>query len=226
MTTVMDATTAKETDEIGQAVAIAKATAIRDLNAEYEAIVKELSFYDSKKAELDKNINNAIKKFEIAMVSCLATRQDIENVTSLIVILKDELKISHEEIDNAYCRKEEFGTLIESATEQMTNLKNATNAIVTSIKTATTSCTETIIGDATSYITSHNDNLLHKMETVFAENIQLVEDVIEEYDIEAPVRTAIEINMDTAVTSRLLEDIKNSSQVHDKSDNIIIALEK
>ena len=64
------------------------------------------------------------------------------------------------------------------------------------------------------------------METVFAKNIQLVEDVIEEYDIEAPVRTAIEINMDTAVTSRLLEDIKNSSQVHDKSDNIIIALEK
>ena len=123
MTTVMDATTAKETDEIGQAVAIAKATAIRDLNAEYEAIVKELSFYDSKKAELDKNINNAIKKFEIAMVSCLATRQDIENVTSLIVILKDELKISHKEIDNAYRQKEELETLIESATEQMTNLK-------------------------------------------------------------------------------------------------------
>ena len=104
--------------------------------------------------------------------------------------------------------------------------KNAANTIVASIKTATTSRTETIIGDATSYITSHTDNLLHKMETVFAENMQLVEDVTDEYDIEASVRTTIEINMDTSVTSRLLEDITNSSQVHDTSENIIIALEK
>ena len=40
------------------------------------------------------------------------------------------------------------------------------------------------------------------------------------------MRTAIEINMDTAVTSRLLDDIKNSSQVHDKSKEIIVALVK
>ena len=123
ITTVMNATTAKGKDEIGQAVATAKATAIRDLNSEYEAIVKEFSVYDNKKAELDKDMNDAIKNAEIAKVSCLATRQDIDNVTSSTVILKDKLKISHEEIDNAYCRKEELGTLIEPATEQMTNLK-------------------------------------------------------------------------------------------------------
>ena len=64
------------------------------------------------------------------------------------------------------------------------------------------------------------------METVLAENMQLVEDVTKDYDIEASVQTAIETNMDTAVTSILLEDINNNSQVHGKSKNIIITLVK
>ena len=48
-------TTEKGEEEIGKAVATAKLSVIKDLNTEYEAIVKELSVYDTKKEELEKN---------------------------------------------------------------------------------------------------------------------------------------------------------------------------
>ena len=45
------------------------------------------------------------------------------------------------------------------------------DAFVESIKQATTTRIETIIDNAATYITLHNDTLIHKMEMVFAENI-------------------------------------------------------
>ena len=131
----------------------------------------------------------------------METRKDIDDITASTVILKDELQISHDEIDTAYRRKAELSKQIETGTRTMANLKMDTTDIVCSIQIATTERTESIIGDATSYITSHNDKLLHKMETIFAENMQLMDNVTDEYDIKSSVRTAIEINMDKTVTS-------------------------
>ena len=64
------------------------------------------------------------------------------------------------------------------------------------------------------------------MEIFFVENMQLMEDVTEEYDIESSVRTEIKININIEVTLQLLDNIKNSKQVHDKSKDIIVALVK
>ena len=45
--------TKKDKEEIGQAIATDKATTIKDLNNEYEAILKELSAYDITKGDLE-----------------------------------------------------------------------------------------------------------------------------------------------------------------------------
>ena len=112
-------------------------------------------------------MKKSIAELEIVKIICSETRKDIDNVTALTVIIKDELKIPHEKINTAYRRKEELSQLIKTATTTISRLNNDTEAIVNYIQKATTKNTETVIGDATSYITSHNDKLLHKMETVF-----------------------------------------------------------
>ena len=73
--------------------------------------------------------------------------------------------------------------LLENVETKISNLKNNTDAIVESNKQASTTRTETIIGDTTTYISLHNDTLIHKMEMVFAENIQMMENTTTEYDI-------------------------------------------
>ena len=52
-------TTEKGKEEFGQAIATAKASVSKDLNTEYEAILKELSEYDTTKGELEANMKEA-----------------------------------------------------------------------------------------------------------------------------------------------------------------------
>lgn len=47
------------------------------------------------------------------------------------------------------------------------------------------------IKDASTYLSLHNDKLLHKMEQVFASNVQLVEEERAEYGIAQAVQDAI-----------------------------------
>lgn len=44
------------------------------------------------------------------------------------------------------------------------------------------------MGDTTSYITSHNNSLVHKMETISAENMQLMEDKKDDFDVEVRMK--------------------------------------
>ena len=101
-----------------------------------------MSVYATKKEELEKNMSDAITILEIAKVSCSERRKEIDTVTSSAVILKDELKISHKEIDTAYLRKEELAKEVEAAINTLSNLKNDTAALVTSINAATTTHTD------------------------------------------------------------------------------------
>ena len=52
MRTMINETTEKGKKKIGQAIATAKETVIKNLNTEYEAILKELSVYDITKGDL------------------------------------------------------------------------------------------------------------------------------------------------------------------------------
>ena len=145
-------------------------------------------------------MRDVIAEFENTKISCSEMRQDINSVIVSTSILKAKLKISHQEIDTAYCRNDDVSKLLENAKTKMLNLKDETDAIVESIKQDKTTRTETIIGDATTYIILHNDTLIHKIEMVFAENIQLMEDTTTKYDIESAACLAIATNMDTEVT--------------------------
>lgn len=44
------------------------------------------------------------------------------------------------------------------------------------------------MGDTTSYITSHNNSLVHKVETISGENMQLMEDKKDDFDVEVRMK--------------------------------------
>lgn len=98
--------------------------------------------------------------------------------------------------------------------------------IVKSIKIATTAETEKIIGNTTSYLNSHNGSLLHSMEIVLGENIQLTEEFKSEFDMGLLVKTAIRLSLETLITTQVLDKIKSSLEVHNLSRDIIVKLVK
>ena len=78
---------------------------MKDINTEYEAILKELSEYDTMKGELESNMKEAKEQLENKKKHCSETRKAIDDITAFTVTLKDELQISHDEIDTTYCRR-------------------------------------------------------------------------------------------------------------------------
>lgn len=70
-------------------------------------------------------------------------------------------------------------------TNNVLNFKKDTESFAQAINTATLTVKDKAFGDTTSYLSSHNDTLLDKMERVFAYNMQLNEK--DEFDVDAAV---------------------------------------
>lgn len=84
--------------------------------------------------------------------------------------------ISRASLTNANKIKEELNELIAATAKKVLDLKNDTTTIEKEVRNTTTTSTENAIDDATLYLTLHNSKLLQKIETGFAENMQLMED--------------------------------------------------
>ena len=85
------------------------------------------------------------------------------------------------------------------------NLKKDTESFAQAINTATVTAKDKAIGDATSYLSSHNDTLLDKMERVFACNMQLMEDEKDEFNVDDAAQHAIKQFLTPATTTTMVK---------------------
>lgn len=108
----------------------------------------------------------------------------------------------------------------------MLNLKKDTKSFAQVINSATVTAKDKAIGDATSYLSSHNDKLLDKIERVFACNMQLVEDEKDELDIDAAVQRAIKKYITVETIKKLLTKVIDTNKMQDKAQNIIVNMVK
>ena len=101
-----------------------------------------------------------------------------------------------------------------------------TKSFEKTINTATATVKDKAVGDATSYLSSHNNVLLHKMKQVFACNMQLMEDNKEDLNVTAAVQTAIEDIIIPETTKKMLDRIINSDEIKCGLQNKFVALFK
>jgi len=219
---LLDATN-RGTTAIGKAIATAKQTAVDDLNTEYNAILADLVKYDTTKDELERTTKAAIDELKLSQSSCDKTREAIE-ASNLKV--KEDLAVTRQSMENTTIMNDNLTAAIAAATYEVSNLQITSDDVIRNIKTAATKERERVIGNTTSYLNSYNDKLLDKMETVFSENLQLMEEVKDEFDMETIVKTSIQRNLGSTFVEQIVDDVKKSTEVQDTSRDIIVKLVK
>ena len=84
--------------------------------------------------------------------------------------------------------------------------------------------TDKIIEDTAKYLKLHNNTLLQTMEEVFAENMQLMENVKDTFDIEEKAKESIQKILARDITSKILRDMSSSTEIQGAAQSIIESL--
>ena len=140
--------------------------------------------------------------------------------------IEQDILISRASITQTHKRKAELDLLITTTTNNVLNLKKDTESFAQAINAATVTAKDKAIGDATSYLTSHNDTLLDKMERVFACNMQLMEDEKDELDVDAAVQLAIGKCMTAETTKRVITKAIDTTTMQEEAQNVIVTMVK
>ena len=226
MKLMISAATERSKEEIGKAINNAKSIAIQDINAEYDAIVADLKKFDTTKDELEIETNIAIQSMQDAKLTGNEIQDKMNSVIAGHKKVEQDIVISRASITQAHERKRELDTLIAATTTKVANLEKDTKSYEVAIATATATAKDKAIGDATTYLSSHNDTLLDKMEKVFSCNMQLMEDEKDEFNVDKAAHDAIEKFLTPATTTKMITQVSESNALLNSADNIIRALVK
>ena len=88
--------------------------------------------------------------------------------------MKQDITISRPYITQAQERKKQLDVLISTKATTVVDLQETTDKYAAAIATATDTAKDEAIEEAFTSLSLHNDNLLHKMEQVFACNMSLM----------------------------------------------------
>ena len=226
MKLMIAAATEKSKEEIGQAIKIAQENALTDINKEYDSILKELGTCDKTKEDVKIETASCIEAMKKATIEGLTIKDSMTAISTQTVQMNKDIVISRASLTTAHKRKKELDELIAATAKKVTNLKDDTESIERNVHNATTTSTEKAIGDATSYLSSHNSTLLHKMERVFAENMDLMVDEKNNFNVEKVVQQAIEKCMADTPTLKLIEQVTSSIELNNTGNEIIQSLVK
>ena len=140
---------------------------IADISKEYEAILQNLVEYDTIKEELKKTTRAAIEDLN-------KTQSSYDTTIAMIEVSNNDLNIklslSKKTLDSTATCTDNLMKTFKTAQKSVENLEIKKDNISTLIHSATIDAT-------TTYLISHKDRLLQKMENVFAENLQVIEEV-------------------------------------------------
>lgn len=162
MKLMISVATERSKEDIGKAINNAKSIAIQDINAEYDAIVADLKKFDTTKDELEIETNVAITAMQNAKLTGNEIQDKMNSVIAGHKKVEQDIVISRASITQAHERKRELNTLISATTTKVANLEKDTKSYEVAIATATATAKDKAIGDATTYLSSHNDTLLEK----------------------------------------------------------------
>ena len=123
-------------------------------------------------------------------------------------------------------RKQDLDILISTTANNVVNLEKDTKSYAVAIATPTATAKDKAIGEATTYLSSHNDTLLNKMEQVFACNMNLMEKEINNFNVDKVAQNAIDKFLTPATTTTMIKQVSESKELQNKVDSIIQTLVK
>ena len=221
---MITATNEGNKEDIGHAINSAKSAALKDINDKYNALLKNLTKYNTTKEDLENETKIAVDAMNTAKLTGVEIQKTMTSVIEQHKQVAQDIIISRASITQAHQRKVELDQLITTTTNDVLNLANDITSFKNIIKTVTATSKDKAFGDATTYCLSHNNVLLHQMEQVFACNMQLMEDEKDDFKVMAAVQTKIKNMITPETMKKILDTVSNIDKIKSGLQNIIVAL--